>query len=717
MHPPPPPSASIWRSIEMNRKSLSRILVVYIAFFLVGMAVVAQIIHLQFFTKLKEEAGNLAFSYEEVEANRGAILARDGRFLATSVPYYQIRIDCLAPADTIFKKNVGGLSQALSNLFKDKSAAAYERELLAAKESGNRYKALGNRDVTHSEWEQIKQFPLFRLGANRGGIIAIQKNKRNYPYGRLAFRTIGFINNQKQGVGIEYSCDFDLKGIPGHQVTQRLPGGERMPLSNTPKIRPQDGYDIQTTLDIDIQEATETALRTQLSRSTVFEAATAVVMEVKTGAIRAIANMKKMEDGSYDESYNYAIGEATEPGSTFKLATLIALLEGGYLTLETRVDAGNGRWNYAGKTFSDVTTGGYGNISVLQAFAKSSNVAFAQLAVNHFANREREYVDRLYNMKLRENLNVEILGEGQSMVRYPTDQLWSKLSLPMMSIGYEVLLTPMHTLTLYNAIANGGRMMKPYFIESHKRYGIVEKEFRPQSISGAICSKSTIDSVQKALRYVVQEGTARAINDPRYEISGKTGTAQIAFDGRYIDKDGYRKHQASFAGFFPSDNPQYSMVVVLYTRKTRDNFYGGTWAAPVFKEIADKIYSTRNDWTLPITRTKTSDNIQPPLLAGNEYYSNELVNILEGKRPSSTHIAGAQWISRLPDEATIPNVKGMSLRDAIYLLERKGLTVNAIGLGEVVSQSPPPGTPIEGVTFIEITLQKPNIKRNQIAQR
>ena len=689
----------------MNNKALSRILLVYTFFALAGVAILVQMIRLRF-SDYQTKAKEYAFTLEEIEANRGNILAHDGRFLATSVPYYQIRIDCIAPEADTFQKNVKALSVALANLFKDKSALAYEKELWDAKEKKNRYKTLGNRDVTHLELEKIKQFPLFCLGPYRGGFIAIQKNKRNYPYGRLAFRTIGFINNEKKGVGIEYSCDFDLKGYPGSQMTQRLPGGERMPLSNTPLLRPHDGYDIQTTLDIDIQEATETALRNQLARSTVFEGATAVVMEVSTGAIRAIANMKKNDDGSFDESYNYAIGAATEPGSTFKLATLIALLEGGYLSLSSRVDAGNGRWNYAGHTFRDVTSVGYGNISVLQAFGKSSNVSFAQLAVKHFSGKEKEYVERLYNMKLRENLNVEILGEGQSMVRYPTDQLWSKLSLPMMSIGYEVLLTPMHTLTLYNAIANGGKMMKPYFIESHKRYGNVERAFRPQTLSGAICSKSTIDSVHKALRYVVQEGTAKSINDPRYQISGKTGTAQIAFDGKYIDRDGYRKHQASFVGFFPSDHPRYTMIVVLYTRKTRDNFYGGTWAAPVFKEIADKIYSAGNDWSNPIIRDNASENIQPPLLAGNEYYSNDVIKILSGSRPSSKHATPSQWMAALSDEATVPNVKGMSLRDALYLLERKGLKVTATGMGEVVAQNPAPGSSMDGVGSVEITLRK-----------
>jgi len=583
-----------------KKSILTRASIIYVMLLLIGVAIIAQIIRLQYIRDYKQA---VKIDYEEVEANRGSILARDGRLLATSIPYYQLRIDCMADkrADT-FLHYVDGLSKALSNFFGDKTAAQYKQELMAARQAGNRYKALGNRDVDYKELNTIKQFPLFHLGANRGGIIAVQKNKRKYPYGRLAFRTIGFVNNQGEGVGIEHSYDFYLKGQPGKQIVRRLPGGEKAPLNNTPLIRPQDGYDIQTTIDVDIQEITESSLRAQLSKSPVFEGATAVVMEVKTGAIRAISNMKKTEDGNFDESYNYAIGAATEPGSTFKLATLIALLEGDHVTLSTKVNAGNGRWEYAGKTFSDVTQVGFGNINVLQAFAKSSNVSFAQLAVKHFGGKEKEFVDRLYNMKLRENYNIEILGEGQAMIRYPTDNMWSKLSLPMMSIGYEVLLTPLHTLTFYNAIANGGKMMKPYFIENMQRHDKIEKNFHPQVLSGAICSKSTVDSVQKALRYVVKEGTAKAIDDTRYAISGKTGTAQIAFDGKFVDNDGYRKHQASFVGFFPADNPRYTMIVVLYTRKTRDNFYGGTWAAPVFKQIADKIYSMSIDWYEPISR-------------------------------------------------------------------------------------------------------------------
>ena len=686
--------------------------ILYALLLVVGLCITAQIIRLQFFTAYKKQAGELVFKEEEVEANRGSILARDGRFLATSVPYYQIRIDCMAPVDSIFQRDVGALSKALSAFFGDKSATAYKDELIAARKAEHRYKPLGNRDVDYKELNVIKQFPLFRLGPNRGGIIAVQKNRRINPYGRLAQRTIGFINSEGVGPGVESSFDFYLKGRPGKQITKRLPGGERAPLSHTPLVRPQDGHDVQTTIDIDIQEATESALRDQLAKSTVFEGATAIVMEVKTGAIRAISNLKKAEDGTYDESYNYAIGAATEPGSTFKLATLIALLEGNYVTLNTMVDAGNGRWNYGNHTFSDVTSVGYGKINVLKAFEKSSNVAFAQLAVKHFSGKEKEYVERLYNMKLREKLDIELLGEGTAMIRQPSDQLWSKLTLPMMSIGYEVLLTPMHTLTFYNAIANGGRMMKPYFIESLKRYGQVEKEFRPQVISGAICSKSTIDSVQKALRYVVKEGTAKAIDDKRYEISGKTGTAQIAFDGVYKDKEGNRKHQASFAGFFPADNPQYTMVVVLYTRKTRENFYGGAWAAPVFKQIADKIFSTGYDWNDPVSIDKTTPMAMPHMLAGNNGFTRDLLGALSGDAKTSSRRNDYAPQLFLEDD-TVPDVKGMGLRDALYILERKGLKVKTTGIGEVTVQNPPAGTPLSQVSQVEISLQK--IQKRQIA--
>ncbi|MBP6454369.1 hypothetical protein SDC9_18239 [bioreactor metagenome] len=696
---------------------ISRIGVIYFFMVLFGLIVIGRIVHLQFFADLPVSSEEISFRTEEIEAVRGSILARDGRSLASSVPYYQIRMDCVFPEETLFNNNIDSLSIALSGFFKDKSAAQYKSDLLSARKKGNRYKAIGNRLVDYSEMMEVRMFPLFRERSNRGGFISEQKNKRNNPYGRLAYRTIGFINSNGVGVGIEGSYDYYLKGIPGKQTVQRLLGGEWMPVNEEETIMPQDGMDVRTTIDIEIQEAAENALRNQLSLSDVFEGATAIVIEVKTGAVRAITNMKKMDNGEFDESFNYAISQATEPGSTFKLATLVALIEDGYVNLETPVDAGNGRWKYSTKEFTDVTKGGYGLIDVRKAFEKSSNVAFAKLAVEYYANNEKKYVDRLHNMKIGEKFNLDIMGEGRSVIHSPGDAMWSKLTLPMMAMGYASLITPLHTLAFYNAIANGGKMMKPYFVESLQKHGEVEKIFEPQEMSGSICSQSTIKLVHEALRGVVEHGTGKGINDPRYKISGKTGTAQIAFDGRYIDSQGYRKHQASFAGFFPSDDPKYSAIVVLYTNKTRANFYGGSWAAPVFKQISDRIFVNNPQWGEPVKGDGKSTPSYAKVLSGN---SEEIKKI--AKQIPSTKVNFAlpgEWVNIEKDSLervvarelrevadSVPSVLNMGLKDALYLLENKGYRVKFSGKGRVITQNPLPGSGLEKNGIINIELSE-----------
>ena len=696
---------------------ISRIGVIYFFMVLFGLIVIGRIVHLQFFADLPVSSEEISFRTEEIEAVRGSILARDGRSLASSVPYYQIRMDCVFPEETLFNNNIDSLSIALSGFFKDKSAAQYKSDLLSARKKGNRYKAIGNRLVDYSEMMEVRMFPLFRERSNRGGFISEQKNKRNNPYGRLAYRTIGFINSNGVGVGIEGSYDYYLKGIPGKQTVQRLLGGEWMPVNEEETIMPQDGMDVRTTIDIEIQEAAENALRNQLSLSDVFEGATAIVIEVKTGAVRAITNMKKMDNGEFDESFNYAISQATEPGSTFKLATLVALIEDGYVNLETPVDAGNGRWKYSTKEFTDVTRGGYGLIDVRKAFEKSSNVAFAKLAVEYYANNEKKYVDRLHNMKIGEKFNLDIMGEGRSVIHSPGDAMWSKLTLPMMAMGYASLITPLHTLAFYNAIANGGKMMKPYFVESLQKHGEVEKIFEPQEMSGSICSQSTIKLVHEALRGVVEHGTGKGINDPRYKISGKTGTAQIAFDGRYIDSQGYRKHQASFAGFFPSDDPKYSAIVVLYTNKTRANFYGGSWAAPVFKQISDRIFVNNPQWGEPVKGDGKSTPSYAKVLSGN---SEEIKKI--AKQIPSTKVNFAlpgEWVNIEKDSLervvarelrevadSVPSVLNMGLKDALYLLENKGYRVKFSGKGRVITQNPLPGSGLEKNGIINIELSE-----------
>lgn len=679
------------------KEIIQRVGIVYIIIILLSLIVIGSIINLQYFTKLDVISDEISFRIEETEATRGSILAHDGRSLSASVPYYQVRMDCIVPSDSAFNNNIYALSKALSGFFSDKSAAAYMADLVVARKEGKRYKSIGNRQIDYTELMKVRTFPLFNLGANRGGIIIEQKSKRTNPYGRLASRTVGFINTLGVGVGIEGSYDFYLKGIPGKQTVQRMLGGEWKPIDDENLVLPKDGYDVQTTLDIDIQEATEIALKEQLALSDVFEGGTAIVMEVKTGAIRAIANMKKNTLGEFEESFNYGIGQATEPGSTFKLATLVALIEDGYVTLDTPVDAGDGKWKYSTKTFSDVTQGGYGLINVLKAFEKSSNVSFAKLAVEYYSNNEKKYVDRLNNMKLNEKFNLDIMGEGRAVIYAPGDAIWSKLTLPMMAMGYASLLTPLHTLTFYNAIANGGKMMKPYFVENLQRSGVAEKSFPPQELSGSICSKSTIEAVHKALRGVVTEGTAKAFNDPRYEISGKTGTAQVAFDGRYIDFQGYRKHQASFAGFFPSGDPKYSAIVVLYTNKTRANFYGGAWAAPVFKKIADKIYVSSPEWKEPVSGIGNEIKNKPAILSGKGEATNKLLATLPlGEK---VNYPNAEWLQFTTDSTgaflqeytivkdSVPSVLNMGIKDAVYLLENQGYKVMFSGRGRVVSQT------------------------------
>ncbi len=667
--------------MEAPKNILMRVSLVFVAIVLLGLMIFAKIVYLQFDTGLKDQASKISYREEELPAKRGDILAHDGRILATSLPYYSLYMDCTVPHDTLFTKDVKGLSASLSGFYADKSAAAYEKLLRDSRAGRKRYVRLGNRKVSYTELMEIKKFPIFNKGRGLGGYIAEERNVRTNSYGNLAFRTIGWSNDVGVSVGIEGAFDYALKGIPGERTVEKIAGGEWMPVNSGMDVPPKNGLDVVSTLDIDIQDAAETALREQLAKAPVFEAGCAIVMEVKTGEIRAIANMRRRSDGSYAEDYNYAIGQATEPGSTFKLYTLMALLEDNKVGLEDMVACDNGKWLYNGKTFTDVTAGGYGTIPVQKVFEKSSNVGFAKMAVDYYKGNERQYVDKLYAMKLNERLGLQISGEAAPQIRYPGDKMWSGLSLPMMSMGYEVLLTPIKTLTLYNAIANGGRMVKPKFVTELRQGNKTVEHFSTEVITSSVCSKSTLDKVRQALEGVVEHGTAVALRDERYKIAGKTGTARIVFDGVY-EKDGYRKHQASFAGYFPAENPQYAAVVVLYTEKTRSNFYGGAWAAPVFKQIADKVFVSHPEW---------NQDIRPG--SGQQMLADQVA--MNAGRPAPQKINGK----------ALPSVVGMTLKDALFLLENQGCRVSFSGVGHVVAQSMPAGTEIDKGTLINLELR------------
>ena len=683
-----------------------RFFIVYAVFLALGGIAVFGIVKEQFLTKDKVTADDL-YKQQVLKPVRGSILACDGSPLAVSIPVYGLRWDSMVVADSTYKKSADSLAQSLSRLFRDKTAEQYRAEMDIARMKKNRYARICPREVDFGELEDIQNFPIFRLGQFKGGLIVIKGSERVNPYGTLANRTVGSINTLGEGAGIEHTYDFRLRGKEGLQTVHRALGDEWLPVNGMPSVPAVDGEDIRSTIDVRIQEAAETELRNQLAMSDVFEGGTAIVMDVATGAVRGIANMYKRKDGTFDETYNYAFGHATEPGSTLKLAALTAMIEDGYITLDTEVDGGNGEWHYGGIRITDTHRGGYGKMTALQAFEKSSNIAFAKMVTGCYENDPAAYISRLHNMKLIEKLNLDIGGEAYAYILSPEDAAWSKSSLASLGYGYALTVTPMHILMFYNAIANGGKMMRPYFIEDFERDGIPTEISGSSTVSGSICSSGTLAAVRKALRGVVENGTAKVCNDPRYAIAGKTGTARVAVNGRYEDEQGNRRYQASFAGYFPADDPKYSCIVVLYTGPTKGNFYGATWAAPVFKRIADKIYASHPEWNPPLYAHGITPPDSPSIASGLNGNGGMPVDYMPmSVRPS---VKGRGWIKvegggkdvmyAVTDleieNGIVPDVSGMGLKDALYLLENEGYKVTFTGSGRVASQTPLAGTALE----------------------
>ena len=441
--------------------------VVYIAVVLVAVAILVRILFLQIIQHGKWAAMAERYVYKttEVPANRGDILANDGRLLASSVPYYTIYMDTRSTGMTAgtWSNGINGLSAGLARLLGERSAAGWKAVITEARRRGDRY-FLIKRKVDYETLKQVRELPIFREGQYRGGLLAQAENRRILPNRELAARTIGYLNLGNEGteVGVEGSFDRELGGRNGIVVKQRLTGGDWITINDANSVESRDGNDIITTIDIDLQDVASSALLNQLRKHDAHHGC-AVVMEVETGDIRAIANLEQSSDGSYHETYNYAIGESTEPGSTFKLPALLAALEDGVIDTGDIVDTGNGTVRFYNKVIRDTREEGYGRLTVKEVFEKSSNVGTSKIIWDHYKNNPKDWVNRLYAMKLNEKLDIQLKGEGTPLIRYPGDKLWSGLSLPMMSHGYEVQMTPLQILTFYNAVANGGRMMKPRF--------------------------------------------------------------------------------------------------------------------------------------------------------------------------------------------------------------------------------------------------------------
>ncbi len=672
-------------------------------FILCFVIALGRIVYLQYIKPPEIVSDDIAYKFSEVEALRGDILATDGRAMATSIPYYELRMDFSVINRDTLEKYIDTLSSALSSVYTERTASQFKQLLLGerSKEKLNKYKKISTRLVDYVELEDIKKFPFINKGSRHSGLIVERKFKRIWPYNGLCKRVIGSINDENAGVGLEKSCDSLLKGIPGLQKMKRYLGGEWIPVNDERNCDPQDGLDVRTTINIDFQEAAQRALLEQLhAGDNKLEGATAIVMEVETGAIRAMVNLKRTSSGRYEEVYNYALAHASEPGSVFKAVTLTSLLEDNMVSLETHLDLGNGHWTYGKHTFSD--THAIGPCNVLKALEQSSNVAFAKMAVDYYAHDPWKFVKRIREMKVGVPYDLAIKGEAKSVIHDPGEKIWSVSSLPSMAIGYSLQVTPLQTLTFYNAIAANGKMSRPYLVEEYCHKGLVVKKFEPTVINPKICSEKTVKNMQKALRSVVENGTGRTIGNSIFPISGKTGTSRIA-NGRFgYSFDGYRKYQATFVGFFPSDAPRYSAIVVLYSDKTTGTFYGATWAGPVFKKMAEYLYSVApQDWGIGQTEYRIGYPALSKARSSDQKVVLEKLKVNNGKQIPARVIDLGQL-----QDTIMADYCGMGLRNALYILENEGYKVTFSGSGRVIAQVPRAGERVEKGCSVYLELGK-----------
>lgn len=661
----------------------------------------------------------------EIRPNRGNIYSDDGRLLATSEPLYGVYVDFMADGikkDTLMKY-VTPLSQALAKKFPDRSAAQYKRVILDGwdlsrkelaqiernRESGSnkkvkvrsRYVRIIRPDINYIDLKEVLTYPFFSQRSNRSGLFTEEKTMRLKPFGRLAGRTVGSIYKDFDAggtSGLELKYDSILKGIPGLKTRQRVQGRWIDVVLN----EPTDGWDIKTTLNVDVQDLAEKALYNKLVETNA-ESGCAIVMEVATGEIKAITNLDRMSPGVYAEGNPNAFSYMSEPGSTFKTVSLMIALEDGVVTPDEEIFVGNGLFEYKGRIVKDHDWRkgqDKGYVTVARGMYSSLNVAIAKMILKGYENNPQKYVQRIHDLGLTKKIewDVPLQGkEGTSVIRFPDDKSnpWSKTTLPWMSFGYETQVPPIYMLMFYNGIANKGKMIKPFLTKAFMRDGKIEEEFETEIINPSLCSEKTLKEVQDILRGVVTDGTGKTIESEMFPISGKTGTAMIAARG------GYEGYYVSFCGYFPSDNPKYTCFVGI--RRPQGIPSGGLMPGAVFKTIAEGIY-TRNTVATPILAQKDTVNSLIPVVKSGSLKNTEIV-LKKLKQDYNYSGDKVDWVNTDSSingillqgnssikQGLVPNVIGMGARDAIYLLELEGLKVNLIGAGKVKQQSIAPGT-------------------------
>jgi cell division protein FtsI (penicillin-binding protein 3) len=631
--------------------------------------------------------------------------------LVTSVTYYDVRMDATVVDQKLFDEEVSELAQGLSKMYPKKTAREYENSIRNARSTGNRY-LLIQKNVTNEERKMIRKLPIYREGRMKGGLIDTDEIiKRQFPNGSLLRRTLGYYKNdggKELKVGIEGAFYNYLKGEEGKEIEHKISTGWK----KTGQITKEavEGADVISTLDKEIQEFAHSELEKQL-RDMKAEHGCVIVMDVKTGYVRAIANLDRTEEGKFNEGYNHAIGTKEVPGSTFKLASLMAALEDGKINIMDKVDA-VGSYVFKGKTFTDSNHGiGYGRITIKHAFEKSSNV-ITQIIHRAYRNEPEQFLKRIEQFGLTEPLGIDLEGEPSPNVPRPGNPGWWALSIPMMSIGYDFQQTPLQTLAFYNAVANNGKLVRPLFVEEIRRSGQTIKKFEPVVLRGKICSQSTLDDLKACLKGVMTDGTGAALKSIEFKIAGKTGTAKLVGDNKLYNDEKNSTYQASFVGYFPADDPIYSCIVVI--SKPKVAYYGAAVSGTVFAAIANKVYASTLKYHDAINEKKQRSNQAPIIKTGNKKDITAVLKKLqvryqlnyEGDWLQADTVKGSVHLNRTSiPKNQVPKVVGMTAKDAIYLLESRGLVVKIKGYGKVVSQSILAGTEITKGQLIKIQLQ------------
>lgn len=653
---------------------LSRLSIVVVLMTLFLVVILAKIGRIQYLEgdRYRDMSAHRTIRKDTIFYNRGNVVSARGSLLATSMSKYDIRMDVVTVKDAVFEKNIHGLSESMSEMF-GKTTAYYQSYFRKARRSRNRYLFVA-RNLGYMDYLKVKSFPIFKLGLYKGGFITEQRTVREHPIGKIAERTIGY-DDYRGEVGIEGAYTDYLEGSLGWRMKQKIAKNQWKPINDNNEVEPKDGSDVITTIDINVQDIAHHALLEQLEN---FEAdhGCVIVMETKTGEVKAIANLGRTSKGKYYEKRNYAVWESHEPGSTFKVASLLIALEDKVIDTGTVVDTEKGRIYIHRKKVEDSHRGGYGEISAGRVIEVSSNVGIVKLIQKHYKKDPQKFVDAVNEIGFGSKLGLEIKGEGAPYIPSPKDKKnWSGIALEWMAWGYGIKMTPLQTLTFYNAIANDGVMVKPKFVSALRTEGKINQVFETQVINPKVASMETVKKLRRVLEKVVEQGTATNIYTPNFSMAGKTGTAK-KYIPAYTDVQGVRhagyysskEYTASFAGFFPADAPKYSCIVVIHNPDKKKGYYGATVAAPVFKKIAQKMYASA-----PIRREVLNDLPQIEKLAEDAdiYYdlSNEELN-------------------------TIPDVRGMAGMDAISVLENLGLKVVFEGSGKVRSQSVRKGTRI-----------------------